>query len=200
MTTIPAESAGLRERKKRETRLALHRAALDLVEEFGFDAVTTEEIAVRAGVSARTLFNYFPTKESAVIGTSPADVEEYRALLAERPADEPILTSLRHLVQSRLSPATQDRALRAQRRRVMLTEPALGPALVGNNIRTENVLTDIVAERLGVTAGASVRPRVLVTATLASVRACIEHHQSGGEGSFEDTLDDAFALLAAGLG
>jgi AcrR family transcriptional regulator len=199
MTTVPAEAAGLRERKKRETRLALHRAALDLVEESGFEAVTTEQIAARAGVSARTLFNYFPTKESAVIGTSPADLEEYRTLLAERPADEPILTSLRHLVQARLSPETQDKALRAQRRRVMLTEPALGPALVGNNIRTENVLTDVVAERLGVEAGASVRPRVLVAATLASVRACIEHHQSGGEGSFEDAVDDAFTLLAAGL-
>jgi hypothetical protein len=31
------------------------------------------------------------------------------------------------------------------------------------------------------------------------VRACIEHHQSGGEGSFEDAVDDAFTLLAAGL-
>jgi AcrR family transcriptional regulator len=199
MTTVPADSAGLRERKKRETRLALHRAALDLVEESGFEAVTTEQIAARAGVSTRTLFNYFPTKESAVLGTSPADLEDYRTLLAGRPADEPILTSIRVLVQSRLSPATQDKALRAQRRRVVLTEPALGPALVGNNIRTENVLTEIVAERLGLSAAASVRPRVLVAATLASVRACIEHHQSGGHGSFDDTLDEAFDLLAVGF-
>ena len=46
------DTAGLRERKKRETRRALNLAALDLVEEKGFAAVTTEEISARAGVSA----------------------------------------------------------------------------------------------------------------------------------------------------
>jgi hypothetical protein len=56
-----------------------------------------------------------------------------------------------------------------------------------------------VAERLGLSAAATVRPRVLVAATLASVRACIEHHQSGGHGSFDDTLDEAFELLAVGF-
>jgi AcrR family transcriptional regulator len=190
---------GLRERKKRETRLAIHRAALDLVEESGFDAVTTDQIAARAGVSPRTFFNYFPTKEGAVLGATPADLEEMRVWLGARPADEPILQSIRAIVQSRLSPSSYDPELRAQRRRVLLGEPALGPALVGNNIHTENVLTDVVADRLGLDPRGSVRPRVTVATALAAVRACIEHQQSGGSGTVEDALDEAFALLEAGF-
>lgn len=191
---------GLRERKKRETRMSLHRAALGLVDEHGFDAVTTDQIAARAGVSPRTFFNYFPTKESAVLGATPADLDEMRALLDARPTDEPILQSIRAIVQSRLSPASYDPGLRAQRRRVILGESALGPALVGNNIRTENVLTDVVAARLGVDPHESVRPRVIVATALAAVRACIEHQQSGGAGSVEDAVDEAFALLETGFG
>jgi len=193
------EQCGLRERKKRETRLTLHRAALDLVEEFGFDDVTTEQIAARAGVSPRTFFNYFPTKESAVLGATPADLDEMQAQLESRPVDEPILESIRAIVQARLSPSSLDPDLRAQRRRVLLGQPALGPALVGNNIRTENVLTEAVAARMGLDPHESARPRVTVAAALAAVRACIEHHQSGGTGSVEATVDEAFGLLGTGL-
>ncbi len=191
---------GLRERKKLQTRLALHRAALGLVDEHGFDAVTTDQIASRAGVSPRTFFNYFPTKESAVLGATQADLDEMRSQLDARPTEEPILESIRAIVQSRLSPASYDPALRAQRRRVLLGEAALGPALVGNNIRTENVLTEVVARRLGVDPHESVRPRVIVATALAAVRACIEHQQSGGSGTVEDAVDEAFALLETGFG
>lgn len=193
------EDCGLRERKKRETRLALHRAALDLVEESGFDAVTTDQIAARAGVSSRTLFNYFPNKESAVLGATPADPDEMRALLDARPASEPILRSLRAIVETRLSPTTYDTQLRAQRRRVILSESSLGPALVGNNIRVENILTELVAERLGLDPAESVRPRVTVASALAAVRACIEHQHTGGRGTVEETVDEAFALLEHGF-
>ena len=193
------EECGLRERKKRETRLAIHRAALDLVEKAGFDAVTTDQIAASAGVSPRTFFNYFPTKESAVLGSTPADLDEMRAQLEARPADEPILDSIRAIVRDRLAPSSHGPELRAQRRRVLLGEPALGPALVGTNIHTENVLTDVVAARLGVDPRESVRPRVTVATALAAVRACIEHQQSGGTGTVEDAVDEAFTLLETGL-
>lgn len=190
---------GLRERKKLQTRLALHRAALGLVDEHGFDAVTTDQIAARAGVSPRTFFNYFPTKESAVLGATEADLDEMRSQLDARPTDEPILQSIRAIVQSRLFPSTYAPELRALRRRVLLGEPALGPALVGNNIRTENVFTEVVAGRLGLDPLESVRPRVIVATALAAVRACIEHQQSGGAGTVEEAVDEAFALLQDGF-
>ena len=59
---------GLRERKKLNTRNAIERAAVQIVLEQGYEAATAEAIAKRADVSLRTFFNYFPSKDVAIIG------------------------------------------------------------------------------------------------------------------------------------
>ena len=68
-TTVP--DAGLRERKKRARREALIEATHRLVARDGLDAVTVEAICEAAGVSTRTFFNYFETKDDAVLGHGP---------------------------------------------------------------------------------------------------------------------------------
>ncbi len=83
-----------RSRHKQATALALRAAAVRLMGDRGYEATSTEEIARAAGVSPRTFFNYFPTKESVV--PLPADFMHglvERALRA-RPADEDVLQSL----------------------------------------------------------------------------------------------------------
>lgn len=59
---------GLRERQRTETLLRLHDAALDLAAEHGLTETTVSDIADRAGVSRRTFFNYFASKEDAILG------------------------------------------------------------------------------------------------------------------------------------
>ncbi|MDN5796633.1 MAG: TetR/AcrR family transcriptional regulator [Intrasporangium sp.] len=193
------DDCGLRERKKRETLLAIHRAALDLVEEHGFDAVTTEQIADRAGVSPRTFFNYYPSKDGAVLGRRADDFEQLRTAMRDAPPDESPLEVVRRLVITYFSPATLDADLRAQRRRVLVGEPTLAPALVRNNIRLETVLTEALEERLGLAPGTALAPRVAVNAAIGAVRACIEYRQSGGAGTIEDLATDAIAMLVRGL-
>jgi AcrR family transcriptional regulator len=70
MTTIHedrAEEVGLRERKKQQTRIAIHEAAFRLIDEQGLEATTIEQICQEADVSSRTFFNYFPSKAAAAL-------------------------------------------------------------------------------------------------------------------------------------
>jgi AcrR family transcriptional regulator len=56
----------LTERRKTETRLEVARAAVRLFLAKGVAGTSAEEIAEAAGISSRTLWRYFPTKESCV--------------------------------------------------------------------------------------------------------------------------------------
>lgn len=197
--SVTDDTCGLRERKKRATRQALHRAALDLVHDQGYAAVTTEEIAARAGVSARTFFNYFASKEAVVLGVTGDELAETTAAIEARPTTEPPLATLRFVLSDLLAPSTVDYDLRVKRRRILLSEPSLVPALVGNNIRFENAVTAALEARLGVRPGSSVDVRVTVAAAVAAVRACIEHQQHGGKGRLERNIELAFERLAGGL-
>ncbi len=71
---------GLRERKRAATRSALVDAARALCAERGFSHWTVEELCQEVGISRRTFFNYFPSKEAAFLGEAeqgiPADLAE----------------------------------------------------------------------------------------------------------------------------
>ena len=126
-------SPGLRERKKEQTRLRIHQAALRLIVERGLDAVTVEEIAARAEVSRRTFSNYFAGKEDACLYGDAAHMDEFLAILRARPAHEPAWTALRAAVHGVyvLNDPSPDREW-AQSTRLALKHPSLlGRRLAG---------------------------------------------------------------------
>jgi AcrR family transcriptional regulator len=113
---------GLRERKKLATWRAIRATALRLFNERGFDAVSIDEIAAAADVSRTTFFNYFSGKEAVVFDPDPEEPEQWRALLAGRPAGEPVWDSLTAVLLS-YTERTADRVL--VRKRLRDKSPAL---------------------------------------------------------------------------
>ena len=79
---------GLRERKRRLTRQLISDAATTMFATRGFDNVRVAEVADRVGVSEKTIYNYFPTKESMVLDTADETVEALAQALRDRRPEE----------------------------------------------------------------------------------------------------------------
>lgn len=139
---------GLRETKKRQTRLAMHRAAVELVAEHGFTPVTVEMIARRAGVSTRTFFNHWVTKDAAVLGVVPGESREIAASLrAELEVHGP-RDALRHVLRDVLAGIPADPELRDLKKQVMSKEPRLHTISSGNLIEVQSELVEVLTEAM----------------------------------------------------
>jgi AcrR family transcriptional regulator len=91
---------GLRERKKRQTRQLISDTATEMFLERGFDDVRVTEVAERCGVSEKTVYNYFPTKESLLLDREEDMGRAIRAALgAGAPARSPTQAALEVLGQ-----------------------------------------------------------------------------------------------------
>jgi len=94
--TAADEVEGLRERKKRLMRQQLSDTATEMFLQRGFDAVRVAEVAAACGVSEKTVFNYFPTKESLILDRLEATMGSLRTALAD-PGAAPVEAVLRLL-------------------------------------------------------------------------------------------------------
>ena len=88
---------GLRETKKLATRQQIAEVAMRLFVERGFDRVTVAEVAAEAGVSEKTVFNYFPTKEDLFFDEVPERARRIAEAIRSRPDGESIIATLRGL-------------------------------------------------------------------------------------------------------
>lgn len=85
---------GRRAEKKAATREALQRAAARMFEERGFQNTTVKDIAAAAGVTERTFFRYFPSKEDLVYSEVLDLLPPLQAEIRSRPAEESPLTTV----------------------------------------------------------------------------------------------------------
>jgi len=88
---------GLREAKKLRTRQEIADQAMKLFARRGFDAVTVAEVASAAGISEKTVYNYFPTKEDLFFDEVPAREAALVSTITGRRKGESILAALRRL-------------------------------------------------------------------------------------------------------
>jgi AcrR family transcriptional regulator len=139
--------AGLRERKKEHVRTAIQREALRLFTEHGFEQTTVEQIADAAGISPATFYRYFTSKEDSVV------TDEYDPiiiqLLMERPADEPLIDSIRAMMTGVLvTYFDRDRELLVKRHELRRKTPSLQAAFSEEQERTTELLAALIARHL----------------------------------------------------
>ncbi len=144
------EEPGLRERKRLATRRAIQRAVLTLSCERGMDKVTVEDISRVADVSPRTFFNYFSSKDAAMVGDELdlASEEDIDAFVHGGPGD--ILSQLAQLLGSSLKNTERDREIHQLRREVMKENPYLFGLRMATLREFEGRLEDIITKRLAV--------------------------------------------------
>src|SRR3954454_15887147 len=117
---------GLRERKKQATREQIARVAMELFAKRGFDTVTVAEVADAAGVSEKTVFNYFPAKEDLVFSEGGARWEARIDALRNRPAGSSLIEPFRaatHDLLERVARGDVDEIV--ARPRLVMQSPAL---------------------------------------------------------------------------
>lgn len=186
--------ASLAERKRQVAREHIEETALQLFVERGFDATTIADIAKEAGISTRTFFRYFATKEDVVFADHPEEVERFRAALGETSGALPTrvvdaLRATRHIEMSD--------ALRA-RLHLYATVPSVGDRgrrltadyldAVVEVVTTEDATADPaeVLMKAGAIFGASLTIPTLIA--------------RGDRRSNEQLQETAAALLERGLG
>ena len=147
---IEAPELGLRERKKRARREALIDATHRLVAEHGLDAVTVDAICEEAGVSVRTFFNYFETKDDAVLGHTPWPLESAAAdVFAAGGPSGHLMPDLQALVASFLTDPPMGRQRLARALELAGKEPRLLARHLAWIEQHKGQLSVLVERRLG---------------------------------------------------
>jgi mycofactocin system transcriptional regulator len=176
---------------------AVGRTALRLFAERGFEGTTVEEIAAASGVSRRTLFRYYPSKNDMVWGDFDFVLARLRAELEATGEDEPIMEALRRaVVASNHYPADQLPELRI-RLTLISTVPALQAHSMLRYEAWRRVVAEFVARRLGLGVDDLVPISVGWVALGASMAAFVRWVSHPGE-DLEEHLRRSYDVLVSG--
>ncbi|MGM7669209.1 TetR/AcrR family transcriptional regulator [Microbacterium sp. A93] len=140
------QSEGLRARKQRQTRDAIHRAAVDLAFELGPDAATVAEISARVDISPRTFFNYYPTKEDAFVGLHEGLPSDDELDMLRSGTSDDLIGDILTLMLGVFTPS--DETLLEQRRALMAEHPQLIQRQWARMVGVEQRIAGVVAERM----------------------------------------------------
>lgn len=207
LTSPAGRPPSLRERKKLATRLAIRRAALDLIAERGYSRVTVEDIAAAADVSPRTFFNYFPSKEAVLFGGDPGRAEARRArLVADLPGRSALdvlravqVDELRRIYRE-VAELGDDPAEWASKIRAAQSDPHLRAAQAAHMAQVEADIASAIAARLGTDSERDPYPLVLASAAVGVIRAVLSFWAALGDSvPLDELAGAAFQALGEGF-
>jgi AcrR family transcriptional regulator len=189
--------AGLRERKKAATRLAIHEAGMRLFAERGFGATTVDDIADAADVSRATVFAYFPTKEEIVFGDAATAIDALAELLGKREA--PTIEVVRAWLAELTGWLEPELLLQLRLRQE-------APTVAARRLQIGRMLEDVIADALEVELGQELAARLTAAALIGGLNAveatAAERLDQDGDAldpeEVERILDVAVAYVQAG--
>jgi AcrR family transcriptional regulator len=191
----------LRERTRRAVQAELVDVAKRLFVEQGYEHTTVDAIAAAAGMSKRSFFRYFGSKEELILGKYDLMGEQLIARLAERPDEEPVWTSLRRMFDDVVT-YTADQANTAgadEMERIVSTSPVLHAAYLQRLHRMQSDIADVVRQR-ALRAGHPFHaddpsPSAIVGAAFAAVAAARDVSVAHGR-PFDAAVDAAMRAIA----
>jgi AcrR family transcriptional regulator len=195
---------GLRESKKLQTRQEIANAAMRLFVQRGFDHVKVSEVAEAVGVSEKTVFNYFPTKEDLFFDEVPARAAALADAIRTRGPGESIVSALRRLQSNECSRlCSQGFAVFA---RIIEESPALQAKELEVMAYFTDVLAGAIREALAVPElDAKIAANLFVGVHWelfrnARAQALAGRHGPGAVRRLRSDLERAYRLLEHGLG
>src|SRR6201997_452595 len=133
----------LRQRKRQQTRRELIDAAMRLFEKKGYEQTTVAEIASAAGVSTKTFFNYFASKDEVLFPHLSRRIDAAVALIEQRGPDDPIaevvVAAMQHMLADALDQEV-DGGLAAVRLPMIFSVPAVQAATLHRYFLAEKQL------------------------------------------------------------
>jgi AcrR family transcriptional regulator len=197
---------GRRERKKQATRAAVYGAALRLSIRHGAENVTVDQIAAEADIAPRTFFNYFATKEEAIMGSTVIGGDAFVAQFRARPAGETVLGAIREAVLAAMDQVDAVARDHVEALRLVREAPSLLPHQLAVHAAQERALAAAIRDRIG-DDPATMYPPLCAAAAMSAMRVALDRWldlaaTSGGTpplDALRAEIDEAMAALAAGL-
>lgn len=169
-----------RARNKRATRNALRAAALSLARDRGLVNVTVDEIAAHAGVSTRTFFNYFATKEdAALIDVLTVDHDDLVAFASSKHRDT-AWSELSALVTANVDGAHRDNPNLLHYMQLQAEDSLLQAHQIRRFSSFLRRLADATTQRLGYRVRDRLTAELMAGTAVTAVRVGLERWAAGG--------------------
>lgn len=191
---VTGNADGLRERTRRAVRAELSRVAVELFSTRGYDGTTVDEIAKAAGLSKRSFFRYFPSKEDAVLADMDILGEQVTGQIASRPAGEKPWDSL-HMVLGDWAQRIDDATAATERLRLIEETPALRARWQAKREDLRQAVSAALREREGVVMTEFEADLLTAAAAAALDAVSRQWRRDGSRGDRGALIDQAFALL-----
>ncbi|MEK8173077.1 helix-turn-helix domain-containing protein [Streptomyces sp. M19] len=188
--------ATLWDRTRQLTAQEILATALRLFTEQGYDETTIAQIAREAGVSQRTLFRYFGTKEDLLGGGQERFGQVLADTIGELPAETGVWEALRAGVAAVLAlHSSREQAL--ERFRLLHNTASLRAGWLEKRLRFQEDLLPLVEARMGVAVGgADPRPRAVIATAFACLDAAsMAWVGNDGKGEIMDLYDECLAAV-----